>query len=47
MTDLKRHASEISKRLKKLYPEPVVELDYTTPIELIIASQTRDLGNIP
>ena len=46
MTDLKKHVTEISKRLKKLYPEPVVELDYTTPFELIIASllaaQNRD-----
>lgn len=37
---------EISKRLKKLYPEPIVELDYTTPFELLIASllaaQNRD-----
>jgi len=29
---------EIIKRLKKLYPEPIVELDYTTPFELLIAS---------
>ncbi len=37
---------EIIKRLKKLYPEPIVELDYTTPFELLIASllaaQNRD-----
>lgn len=29
---------DIIKRLKKLYPEPVVELDFTTPFELLIAS---------
>jgi endonuclease-3 len=44
--DRKAQTAEISKRLKKLYPEPVVELDYTTPFELIIASllaaQNRD-----
>jgi endonuclease III len=38
--------AEIAKRLKKLYPVPVVELDYTTPFELLIASllaaQNRD-----
>ena len=38
--------AEITKRLKKLYPEPIVELDYTTPFELLIASllaaQNRD-----
>jgi len=37
---------EIIKRLKKLHPEPIVELDYTTPFELLIASllaaQNRD-----
>lgn len=37
---------EIIKRLKKLYPEPIVELDYTTSFELLIASllaaQNRD-----
>lgn len=37
---------EITKRLKKLYPRPVVELDFTTPFELLIASvlaaQNRD-----
>jgi endonuclease-3 len=45
-SDRAARAAEISKRLKKLYPEPVVELDYTTPFELIIASllaaQNRD-----
>ena len=40
------HAAEIGKRLKKLYPVPIVELDYTTPFELLVASllaaQNRD-----
>ncbi len=44
--DLKEHAAEIGKRLKKLYPEPIVELDFTTPFELMVASllaaQNRD-----
>lgn len=43
---LEQRTTKISKRLKKLYPEPVVELDYRTPFELIIASllaaQNRD-----
>jgi len=34
------------KRLKKEYPEPVVELDYSTPFESLVASvlaaQNRD-----
>lgn len=38
--------AEITKRLKKLYPEPIVELDFTSPFELLIASllaaQNRD-----
>ena len=46
VSDRAARTAEISKRLKKLYPEPVVELDYTTPFELIIASllaaQNRD-----
>jgi endonuclease-3 len=46
MSDLKPFVVEISKRLKKLYPEPLVELDYTTPFELMVASllaaQNRD-----
>lgn len=46
IADLTTHAAEIAKRLKKLYPEPVVELDYTTPFELMVASllaaQNRD-----
>lgn len=43
---LEQRTREIYKRLKKLYPEPVVELDYRAPFELIIASllaaQNRD-----
>ena len=39
-------ASEIARRLKGLYPDPIVELDYTTPFELMVASllaaQNRD-----
>ncbi len=46
IADLTKHAAEIAKRLKKLYPVPVVELDYTTPFELMVASllaaQNRD-----
>jgi|SRR5215204_549196 len=46
IADLKEHAAEIAKRLKRLYPEPIVELDYTTPFELMVASvlaaQNRD-----
>lgn len=41
-----KHAAEIAKLLKKLYPVPTVELDYTTPFELMVASllaaQNRD-----
>lgn len=37
---------EILKRLRKLYPEPIVELDFATPFQLLIASllaaQNRD-----
>ncbi len=44
--DKTERANEINKRLKKLYPVPVVELDYTTPFELLVASllaaQNRD-----
>ncbi|MBE7516051.1 MAG: endonuclease III [Chloracidobacterium sp.] len=44
--DRKKHTAEISKKLKKLYPAPVVELDYSTPFELLVASllaaQNRD-----
>lgn len=46
MPEPDKHVKEITKRLKKLYPEPIVELDYTTPFELLIASllaaQNRD-----
>lgn len=39
-------AAEIARRLKELYPDPIVELDYTTPFELLVASvlaaQNRD-----
>lgn len=38
IADKKAHAAEISKRLKKLYPDAHVELDYGTPFELMIAS---------
>src|SRR5215203_4644222 len=44
--DLTARAAEIIKRLKKLYPKPIVELDYSTPFELLVASrlaaQNRD-----
>lgn len=36
--DKVQHVAEISERLKKLYPEVRVELDYSTPFELLIAS---------
>ncbi len=36
--DKAKHAAEIGKRLKKLYPKAHVELDYSTPFELMIAS---------
>ncbi len=36
--DKARHAAEISKRLKKLYPDAHVELDYSNAFELMIAS---------
>ena len=47
MDDTKKNrVTEILKRLKRLYPEPIVELDYTTPFELMVASlmaaQNRD-----
>ncbi|HEV7643512.1 MAG TPA: endonuclease III [Pyrinomonadaceae bacterium] len=38
MLDKKLYAAEIGKRLGELYPEAHVELDYTTPFELMIAS---------
>lgn len=44
--DKEKHIAEIIKRLKKLYKGPIVELDYSTPFELLIASllaaQNRD-----
>ena len=44
--DATSRAAEIIKRLKKLYPKPIVELDYSTPFELLVASrlaaQNRD-----
>ena len=36
--DKKSHVAEISKRLKKLYPDAHVELDYANAFELMIAS---------
>ena len=36
--DKKAQAAEISKRLKKLYPDAHVELDYSNAFELMIAS---------
>ena len=45
-SDLKKRARMIIKRLAREYPEPVVELDYSTPFELLVASrlaaQNRD-----
>ncbi len=38
IADKKSHAAEIGKRLKKLYPDVRVELDYSTAFELMIAS---------
>lgn len=37
--DPKKRARMILKRLSKEYPEPVVELDYSTPFELLVASR--------
>jgi endonuclease-3 len=37
-TDTKEHVAEISRRLKKLYPDAHVELDYSNAFELLIAS---------
>jgi endonuclease-3 len=36
--NLKDHVAEITKRLKKLYPNAAVELDYGTAFELMVAS---------
>jgi endonuclease-3 len=38
MEDKKAHVAEISRRLKKLYPDAHVELDYSNAFELMIAS---------
>jgi endonuclease-3 len=38
MPDKKQQAAEISRRLKKLYPDAHVELDYSNAFELMIAS---------
>jgi endonuclease-3 len=46
IADKKAYAAELVKRLKNLYPVPLVELDFTTPFELMVASllaaQNRD-----
>ncbi|MGD9631120.1 MAG: endonuclease III [Pyrinomonadaceae bacterium] len=46
MSELKERVKEISRRLKKQYPEPIVELDFSDPFELLVASllaaQNRD-----
>lgn len=38
ITDKKAHVAEISKRLKKIYPDAHVELDYSNAFELMVAS---------
>jgi endonuclease-3 len=38
MPDLKARAAEVNKRLKKLYPNARVELDFNNPFELLIAT---------
>jgi endonuclease-3 len=38
MTDLKARAAEVNKRLKKLYPDARVELDFRNAFELLIAT---------
>ncbi len=38
IADKQQHAAEIGKRLKKLYPDAHVELDYSNAFELMIAS---------
>jgi len=35
----KKRAATIVKRLSKEYPEPIVELDFSTPFELLVASR--------
>jgi endonuclease-3 len=45
-TDQKKRAAAIVAKLKEEYPEPIVELDFSTPFELLVASrlaaQSRD-----
>jgi endonuclease-3 len=36
--DLKKRAAEVNKRLDKAYPDARVELDFTNPFELLIAT---------
>lgn len=38
ITDKKAQVAEVSKRLKKLYSDAHVELNFTTPLELLVAS---------
>ena len=38
MTDLKKRANEIDKRLAKRYPDAKCSLDFTNPFELLIAT---------
>ncbi|HMT07977.1 MAG TPA: endonuclease III [Pyrinomonadaceae bacterium] len=38
IADKKNHVAEVTKRLKKLYPNAAVELDYGSAFELMIAS---------
>jgi endonuclease-3 len=44
--DKKKQVATVSKRLRKLYPDAYVELDFSTPLELMVASllaaQNRD-----
>ncbi len=36
--ELKKRLADIIRRLKKIYPDARVELDFSTPFELLIAS---------
>ena len=38
MTDLKKRATEIDRRLGERYPDAKCSLDFTNPFELLIAS---------
>lgn len=38
VTDKQSQVAEVSKRLKKLYPDAYVELNFTNPLELLVAS---------